>query len=57
MCARASRSPGYAGRTVYDVFAGPERIEALLAEQPGTYLLTDYLAASFRRSVVVVDSE
>ena len=36
----------------YDVFAGPARTAALLAEEPGTYLLTDYLVRSFRRSVV-----
>ena len=52
VCARLA-IPRLRGAHCYDVFAGPERIEALLAEQPGTYLLTDYLAASFRRSVVV----
>ncbi len=41
------------GTHCYDVFAGPDRVAALLADEPGTYLLTDYLAASFRRSVVV----
>jgi hypothetical protein len=41
------------GAHCYDVFAGPERIERLMADEPGTYLLTDYLAASFHRSVVV----
>ncbi|MBL8929704.1 MAG: DUF1638 domain-containing protein [Kineosporiaceae bacterium] len=41
------------GAHCYDVFAGPERIEAMLAAQPGTYLLTDFLAVSFHRSVVV----
>ncbi len=41
------------GGHCYDVFAGPEVIARLLAEEPGTYLLTDFLAASFRRSVVV----
>lgn len=41
------------GAHCYDVFAGAERMEALFAEQPGTYVLTDFLVTSFRRSVVV----
>ena len=41
------------GEHCYDVFAGPERIRRILQEEPGTYLLTDFLAASFRRSVLV----
>jgi hypothetical protein len=41
------------GAHCYDVLAGAERITALLDEQPGTYLLTDYLVRAFRRSVVV----
>jgi hypothetical protein len=41
------------GAHCYDVFAGADRIATLLAEEPGTYLLTDYLVRSFRRSVVV----
>jgi hypothetical protein len=41
------------GEHCYDVFAGPQRIRGLLTEEPGTYLLTDFLAASFRRSVLV----
>lgn len=45
-----SRLPG---GHCYDVFAGPDRVAALLDDEPGTYLLTDYLAASFHRSVVV----
>lgn len=45
-----SRLPG---GHCYDVFAGAGNLETLLAEEPGTYLLTDYLVASFRRSVVV----
>ena len=40
------------GLHCYDVFAGPERIEAALAAEPGTYLLTDFLVRSFRFSVV-----
>ena len=41
------------GAHCYDVFAGAERFRALLAAEPGTYVLTDYLATSFTRSVVV----
>jgi hypothetical protein len=52
VCARhgVARLPG---AHCYDVFAGPRRVEALLAEEPGTYLITDYLAVTFERSVVV----
>ncbi len=41
-----------AGWHCYDVYAGPERLRALFAEQPGTYVLTDFLARSFDRTVV-----
>jgi hypothetical protein len=40
------------GLHCYDVFAGPTRIEALLSDQPGTYLLTDFLVKSFGRTVL-----
>lgn len=40
------------GQHCYDVFATSERIEALFDEEPGTYLLTDFLAKSFRRTVL-----
>ena len=52
VCARlgVARLPG---AHCYDVFAGAQRLGVLLAEEPGTYLLTDYLALSFDRSVVV----
>lgn len=39
------------GLHCYDLYAGSSRIEAFLADQPGTYLLTDFLARSFARSV------
>ena len=39
-----------AGDHCYDVFAKPEVAESL-AEQPGTYFLTDFLARSFDRTV------
>jgi hypothetical protein len=39
------------GDHCYDVFAG-EEVRDLLAEEPGTYLLTDFLARTFERTVV-----
>lgn len=41
------------GQHCYDVYAGVERYAELMRAQPGTYVLTDFLAASFHRSVVV----
>jgi hypothetical protein len=41
------------GSDCYELFAGAARIRALLEAEPGTYVLTDYLATSFHRSVVV----
>ncbi len=51
LCARLGirRLPGL---HCYDVFAGPERMRALFAREPGTYVLTDFLVRSFRRSVL-----
>ena len=40
------------GLHCYDVFAGPERLASMLADEPGTYLLTDFLVRSFRRTVL-----
>ena len=40
------------GLHCYDVFAGPSRLERFFEEQPGTYLLTDFLVRSFARTVV-----
>jgi hypothetical protein len=40
------------GLHCYDVLAGPDRLRALLTAEPGTYLLTDFLVRSFRRSVL-----
>ncbi len=40
------------GQHCYDVFAGAERVQDLFADEPGTYLLTDFLVQSFRRTVV-----
>jgi Protein of unknown function (DUF1638) len=38
------------GDTCYDVFAHDD-VHELLAEQPGTYFLTDYLVRTFDRSI------
>ena len=35
------------------MYGGADRIAALLADQPGTYLLTDFLVRSFARTVLV----
>jgi hypothetical protein len=44
-----SRLPGL---HCYDVLGGASRVRAFLAREPGTYLLTDYLVRSFRRTVL-----
>jgi hypothetical protein len=51
LCARLNlrRLPGL---HCYDVLAGPGRLRAMLEQEPGTYLLTDFLVRSFRRSVL-----
>lgn len=41
------------GSDCYAVYAGAQEYRALLEQEPGTYLLTDFLAASFQRSVMV----
>jgi hypothetical protein len=40
------------GLHCYDVLAGPDRLRAMFEAEPGTYLLTDFLVRSFRRSVL-----
>jgi hypothetical protein len=40
------------GLHCYDVYAGAPRLERFFDEQPGTYLLTDFLARSFARTVL-----
>jgi hypothetical protein len=42
-----------AGLHCYDVYAGPERLQRFFDEQPGTYVLTDFLVRSFHRTVIV----
>jgi hypothetical protein len=39
------------GLHCYDVYAGPARLQRFFDEQPGTYLLTDFLVRSFARTV------
>jgi Protein of unknown function (DUF1638) len=46
---RLRRLPGL---HCYDVLAGPDRVAELFAAEPGTYLLTDFLVRSFRRTVL-----
>ncbi len=45
----ASRLPGL---HCYDLYAGAAQVAELFEEEPGTYLLTDYLVKSFQRSVI-----
>jgi hypothetical protein len=40
------------GLHCYDLYAGPSRVERFFADQPGTYLLTDFLVRSFARTVL-----
>ena len=40
------------GLHCYDVYAGASRLEGFFDDQPGTYLLTDFLARSFARTVI-----
>jgi uncharacterized protein DUF1638 len=52
-CGTGGALDGYrrlGGDTCYDVFAYDD-VHSLLAEQPGTYFLTDYLVRTFDRSI------
>jgi hypothetical protein len=40
------------GLHCYDLYAGARRMQALFDEEPGTYVLTDFLVRSFGRTVV-----
>lgn len=40
------------GLHCYDVFAGPSRVEAMFSDEPGTYVLTDFLLRGFDRLVI-----
>ncbi len=41
-----------AGLHCYDVFAGADKMRDLFDDEPGTYVLTDFLVRSFRRTVL-----
>jgi hypothetical protein len=41
------------GLHCYDVYGGADRVREMFEAQPGTYVLTDFLARSFQRSVIV----
>lgn len=40
------------GLHCYDVYGGADRMRAMFDDQPGTYVLTDFLVRSFRRTVI-----
>jgi hypothetical protein len=44
--------PRLRGQHCYDVYAGADQTRRLFDAEPGTYVLTDFLARSFRRSVL-----
>ena len=50
VCARQAVAR-MAGSHCYDVYAGADTIAELSAQEPGTYFLTDFLAAGFERLV------
>ncbi len=41
-----------AGLHCYDLYAGESRVRTMFEEQPGTYVLTDFLVRSFERTVI-----
>ena len=41
------------GNHCYDIFAGKEKVQAIMDSDAGTYFLTDFLVKSFHRSVIV----
>ena len=51
VCARLGISH-LRGLHCYDIYASPAAVRRLAAEEPGTYLLTDFLARSFDRLVL-----
>jgi hypothetical protein len=40
------------GLHCYDLYAGADRVQATFDDEPGTYLLTDFLVKSFSRTVI-----
>ena len=51
VCARLD-VPRLPGTDCYELFAGTERLRALLDAEPGTYVLTDFLARTFAHTVL-----
>jgi hypothetical protein len=51
LCARRGLQR-LAGLHCYDLFAGAERMRRLFEDEPGTYVLTDFLVRSFARTVL-----
>jgi hypothetical protein len=51
LCARLNLRR-LSGLHCYDVLAGAARLREMFEREPGTYLLTDFLVRSFRRSVL-----
>jgi len=51
VCARLSvvRLPG---STCFDIYAGESHYDALMSEQPGTFIVTDYLVKSLSHTVI-----
>lgn len=45
--------PRLGGQHCYDVYAGAQQIRHIMQEEPGTYLLTDFLVKGFHRMVIV----
>ncbi len=41
------------GAHCYDIYAGTTQIREILQQEPGTYLLTDFLVRGFHRTVIV----
>jgi Protein of unknown function (DUF1638) len=50
--AKATGAQRLPGLHCYDLYAGHEEVARLFADEPGTYLLTDYLIKSFDRAVI-----
>jgi Protein of unknown function (DUF1638) len=48
----ANNIPRLPGLHCYDLYAGEEVVAELFEEEPGTYLLTDYLVRTFDRTVL-----
>jgi len=44
--------PRLGGQHCYDVYAGAQRLAEEFDKEPGTYVLTDFLAMSFERTVI-----